>query len=178
MKEKKSYNLLTTVWLWVVLIGVMPVLGRNLLVSLQFGVGAPADLQLPYFLMILGGVVCFLGYILLLCKRKLGVWLIFLSLPVAYALAKVYLYYFGLPEARSGGLMFVFYVILPLLLNLVTAGLLCLRRRGRSGWDLLRKQEPAVEQPIVEEKLEDLREEDDQTDGGSGEGAEEDAGGA
>ena len=178
MKEKKSYNLLTTVWLWVVLIGVMPVLGRNLLVSLQFGVGAPADLQLPYFLMILGGVVCFLGYILLLCKRKLGVWLIFLSLPVAYALAKVYLYYFGLPEARSGGLMFVFYVILPLLLNLITAGLLCLRRRGRSGWDLLRKQEPAVEQPIVEEKLEDLREEDDQTDGGSGEGAEEDAGGA
>ena len=128
--------------------------------------------------MILGGVVCFFGYILLLCKRKLGVWLIFLSLPVAYALAKVYLYYFGLPEARSGGLMFVFYVILPLLLNLITAGLLCLRRRGRSGWDLLRKQEPAVEQPIVEEKLEDLREEDDQTDGGSGEGAEEDAGGA
>ena len=178
MKEKKSYNLLTTVWLWVVLIGVMPVLGRNLLVSLQFGVGAPADLQLPYFLMILGGVVCFLGYILLLCKRKLGVWLIFLSLPVAYGLAKLYLYFFGLPGVRSGGLMFVFYIILPLLLNLVTAGLLCLRRRGRSGWDLLRKQEPAVEQPIVEEKLEDLREEDDQTDGGSGEGAEEDAGGA
>ena len=178
MKEKKSYNLLTTIWLWVVLIGVMPVLGRNLLVSLQFGVGAPADLTCPYTQMILGGVVCFFGYILLLCKRKLGVWLIFLSLPVAYALAKVYLYYFGLPEARSGGLMFVFYVILPLLLNLITAGLLCLRRRGRSGWDLLRKQEPAVEQPIVEEKLEDLREEDDQTDGGSGEGAEEDAGGA
>ena len=178
MKEKKSYNPLITIWLWVVLIGVLPVLGRNLLVSLQFGVGAPADLTFPYTLMILGGVVCFFGYILLLCKRKLGVWLIFLSLPVAYALAKVYLYYFGLPEARSGGLMFVFYVILPLLLNLITAGLLCLRRRGRSGWDLLRKQEPAVEQPIVEEKLEDLREEDDQTDGGSGEGAEEDAGGA
>ena len=178
MKEKKSYNPLITIWLWVVLIGIMPVLGRNLLVSLQFGVGAPADLKFPYTLMILGGVVCFFGYILLLCKRKLGVWLIFLSLPVAYALAKVYLYYFGLPEARSGGLMFVCYVILPLLLNLITAGLLCLRRRGRSGWDLLRKQEPAVEQPIVEEKLEDLREEDDQTDGGSGEGAEEDAGGA
>ena len=140
MKEKKSYNLLTTIWLWVVLIGVMPVLGRNLLVSLQFGVGAPADLQLPYFLMILGGVVCFLGYILLLCKRKLGVWLIFLSLPVAYGLAKLYLYFFGLPGARSGGLMFVFYIILPLLLNLVTAGLLCLRRRGRSGWDLLRNK--------------------------------------
>lgn len=140
MKEKKSYNLLITIWLWVVLIGVLPVLGRNLLVSLQFGVGAPADLKFPYTLMILGGVVCFFGYILLLCKRKLGVWLIFLSLPVAYALAKVYLYYFGLPEARSGGLMFVFYVILPLLLNLITAGLLCLRRRGRSGWDLLRNK--------------------------------------
>ena len=41
MKEKKSYNLLITIWLWVVLIGVLPVLGRNLLVSLQFGVGAP-----------------------------------------------------------------------------------------------------------------------------------------
>ena len=140
MKEKKSYNLLITIWLWVVLIGVLPGLGRNLLVSLQFGVGAPADLKFPYTLMILGGVVCFFGYILLLCKRKLGVWLIFLSLPVAYALAKVYLYYFGLPEARSGGLMFVFYVILPLLLNLITAGLLCLRRRGRSGWDLLRNK--------------------------------------
>ena len=61
MKEKKSYNLLTTVWLWVVLIGIMPVLGRNLLVSLQFGVGAPADLQLPYFLMILGGIGAMLG---------------------------------------------------------------------------------------------------------------------
>ena len=185
MKEKKSYNLLTTVWLWVVLIGVMPVLGRNLLVSLQFGVGAPADLKFPYTLMILGGVVCFLGYILLLCKRKLGVWLIFLSLPVAYGLAKLYLYFFGLPGVRSGGLMFVFYIILPLLLNLVTAGLLCLRRRGHSGWDLLRKkEEPAVEQPKEEEvqepesESEDLREEDDQADGGSGDGADEDAGGA
>ena len=79
--------------------------------------------------------------------------------------------------------MFVFYIILPLLLNLVTAGLLCLRRRGRSGWDLLRKkEEPAVEQPKEEEEKEpeseDLREEDEQADGGSGDGAEEDAGGA
>ena len=71
------------------------------------------------------------------------------------------------------------FVILPLLLNLVTAGLLFLRRRGLSGWDLLRRREPVAEQPAeqpAEGKLEDLREEDDQADGGSGEGADEDAG--
>ena len=106
-------------------------------------------------------------------------WLVFLSLPVAYALAQLDLYFFGLPGSGSGGVMFLVYVILPLLLNLVTAGLLFLRRRGLSGWDLLRRREPVAEQPaeqLAEGKLEDLREEDDQADGGSGEGADEDAG--
>ena len=179
MKEKKSYNLLITIWLWVVLIGILPVLGRNLLVSLQFGMGVPAYYKVPYALLILGGLVYLCGYILLACKRKSGVWLVFLSLPVAYALAQLDLYFFGLPGSGSGGVMFLVYVILPLLLNLVTAGLLFLRRRGLSGWDLLRRREPAAEQPAeqpAEGKLEDLREEDDQADGGSGEGADEDAG--
>ena len=165
MKEKKSYNLLITIWLWVVLIGILPVLGRNLLVSLQFGMGVPAYYKVPYALLILGGLVYLCGYILLACKRKSGVWLVFLSLPVAYALAQLDLYFFGLPGSGSGGVMFLVYVIFPLLLNLVTAGLLFLRRRGLSG----------AEQP-AEGKLEDLREEDDQADGGSGEGADEDAG--
>ena len=131
MKEKKSYNLLITIWLWVVLIGILPVLGRNLLVSLQFGMGVPAYYKVPYALLILGGLVYLCGYILLACKRKSGVWLVFLSLPVAYALAQLDLYFFGLPGSGSGGVMFLVYVILPLLLNLVTAGLLFLRRRGR-----------------------------------------------
>ena len=179
MKEKKSYNLLITIWLWVVLIGILPVMGRKLLVSLQFGMGIPDYYKVPYLLLVLGGLVYLCGYILLACKRKPGVWLIFLSLPVAYALAQLDLYFFGLPGSGSGGIMFLVYVILPLLLNLVTAGLLFLRRRGLSGWDLLRRREPVAEQPAeqpAEGKLEDLREEDDQADGGSGEGADEDAG--
>ncbi len=140
MKEKKSYNLLITIWLWVVLIGILPVLGRNLLVSLQFGMGVPAYYKVPYALLILGGLVYLCGYILLACKRKSGVWLVFLSLPVAYALAQLDLYFFGLPGSGSGGVMFLVYVIIPLLLNLVTVGLLFLRRRGLSGWDLLRNK--------------------------------------
>lgn len=179
MKEKKSYNLLITIWLWVVLIGILPVMGRKLLVSLQFGMGIPDYYKVPYLLLVLGGLVYLCGYILLACKRKPGVWLIFLSLPVAYALAQLDLYFFGLPGSGSGGIMFLVYVIIPLLLNLVTAGLLFLRRRGLSGWDLLRRREPVAEQPAeqpAEGKLEDLREEDDQADGGSGEGADEDAG--
>lgn len=180
MKEKKSYNLLTTIWLWVVLIGILPVLGRNLLVSLQFGMGVAAHYKVPYLLLILGGLAYLCGYILLACKRKPGVWMIFLSLPVAYALAQLDLYFFGLPGSGHGGVMFLVYVIVPLLINLVTVGLLFLRRRGRSGWDLLRKQKPDEIQPeeIQSETLqsEDLREEDDQADHGSDEGADEDAG--
>ena len=148
MKEKKSYNPLITIWLWVVLIGILPVLGRNLLISLHLGADTPAHFKLPYALLILGGVVCFIGYILLLCKRKAGVWLIFLSLPVAYALAQLDLYFFGLPGSGSGGIMLLVYVIIPLLLNLVTAGLLFLRRRGRSGWDVLRRRQTV--EPVEE----------------------------
>lgn len=167
MKEKKSYNLLITIWLWVILIGILPVLGRNLLVSLPLGAGTPAYYKVPYVLLIVGGLVYLAGYILLVCKCRSGLWLAFLSLPVAYALAQLDLYYFGLPGSGHGGIMFVVYIILPLLLNLVTVALLFLRRAGRSGWDLLRGQ-----------KLENLREEDEQADGGRGEGAEEDACGA
>lgn len=176
MKEKKSYNLLITIWLWVILIGVLPVLGRNLLVSLQFGMGVPAYYRVPYILLILGGLAYLCGYILLVCKRKAGVWLIFLSLPVAYALAQLDLYFFGLPGSGRGGVMFLVYIIVPLLLDLVTVGMLYLRRRGLSGWDLLSKREPAVEQSEGKDQSEDLREENDQADSGSDEGADEDAG--
>ena len=70
------------------------------------------------------------GYVLLAIKRKADAWMIFLSLPVAYALARFVLAVGGSPVSDRSGVMFFFYVIIPLLLNLITAALLFLKKEG------------------------------------------------
>lgn len=147
MKGTRTYNPLVYVWIGLVLIFVLPKLGLNLMLSLHMGPETPLLEKMAYVVLIIGGAAYAIGHILLVLKHKAGVWMIFFSLPVAYALARLVLAMGGSPASDKGGVMFFFYVIIPLLLNLLTAAILFLKKGGCSGWLLLRGKEDGATAP-------------------------------
>lgn len=145
MKPRNYYNPLIYVWIGLVLVAVLPKLGSNLMLSLHMGPETPLYEKLFYTMLIAGGIAYAGGFVQVALQRTAGVWMVFLSLPLGYAAARLILAAASFPAADKGGAMFFFYVIIPLLLNLLTVGVLFLKRGGRSGWDLLRGRDALVE---------------------------------
>lgn len=139
MKSLKSFNPLIYTWLLLALYICGPVLLNNVSLFVRgWSMSKMTPDEGAFLILIIGGIVYVSGFVLIAFKRVIGVWLLFLALPVFYALTLLFFALVGIFDADKEGMGFIFYVALPQLLNLVTVGILFLRKEGISGWRVLK----------------------------------------
>ena len=141
MKSLKTFNLLIYAWLLLALYICAPVLLNNVSLFVRGWSLSQMTLDEVGFLILIIGCIAYVsGFVLIAFKRIVGVWLLFFSLPIAYALTLFYFSLIGISNADKGEMGFSFYVALPQLLNLATVGILFLRKKGISGWRVLKEE--------------------------------------
>lgn len=136
----KRFNSIIYIWLVLLLCLALPILLNHLCQFFQYGCDPELVDTFCYLALILGGVGYVAGIVLLWLRKRLGLWMMFLLLPLAYAIAVATLALQGIDPVDDHLMMFRFYVGIPLLLDAVTLGLLLLRRDGVSGWMILQSE--------------------------------------